>query len=232
VLGILALDTAFPRIRGDVGAPETFDFPVRIATVQGASVEAVVHRHDDEPLTAFIRGATELVEHGCAGIVTTCGFLVRWQDDLAAAVDVPVLTSPLLLLPLLERMLPRHRKVGVVTYSAAALTPDLLSAAGADAYTPVEGVDPSGYFARTIRHGARELETSHMARDVADAARRLVARHKDVGAIVLECANMPPYRDAVVEATELPVFDAAALFSWFHAAVAGSAVRYARHNLW
>src|SRR5574340_81207 len=144
MLGLLALETAFPRVHGDAGAPETYDFPVRIATVQGASVDAVVHRHDDEPLPAFIRAANELVEHGCAGIVTTCGFLVRWQDDLAAAVDVPVLTSPLLLL-MLERMLPRHRKAGVVTYSAAALTPDLLSAAGADAYTPVEGVDPSGY---------------------------------------------------------------------------------------
>jgi len=222
MLGILALDTAFPRIRGDVGAPDTFDFPVRIATVARASVDAVVHERDDALLGEFVAEARNLAQAGCAGIVTTCGFLVRWQDELAAAVDVPVLTSPLLLLPLVQRMLPRDRTVGVVTYSAASLSQDLPG-------TPLEGVDPGGYFARLIRHGAHELDPARMSGDVVDAARRLVARHRGVGAIVLECANMPPYRDAVVAATGLPVFDAAQFFAWFHAAVAGSRVR---RDLW
>src|SRR5262249_29561807 len=125
MLGILALDTAFPRIRGDVGAADTFDFPVRIATVARASVDAVVHERDEALLGEFVAQARKLAQAGCAGIVTTCGFLVRWQDELAAAVDVPVLTSPLLLLPLVQRMLPRDRTVGVVTYSAASLSHDL-----------------------------------------------------------------------------------------------------------
>jgi hypothetical protein len=43
---------------------------------------------------------------------------------------------------------------------------------------------------------------------------------------------MPPYRDAVVKATELPVFDAAQLVAWFYGAVAGSARRHGRHDLW
>lgn len=232
MLGILTLDTDFPRIPGDVGCAATFDFPVKYATVEGATSEEIVHRATDAMLPHFIRAADELVEEGCVGIATTCGFLARWQREMASELSVPVLTSSLLLLPTIARMLPAHRKVGVVTYSAAALTPLLLESVGAAPYTPVAGVDPLGYFAHTIRQGSTHLDSAKMSADVVDAARHLVAQHHDVGAIVLECANMPPYRDAVVEATELPVFDAAQLVSWFFRGVAGSTRRHARHNLW
>lgn len=232
MLGILTLDTAFPRIPGDVGCPETFDFPVRYATVAGATAEEVVHRGSDALLPKFIHAADTLVEAGCTGIATTCGFLARWQHELAAEISVPVLASTLLLLPLVARTMSPLRKPGVVTYSEAALTPGLLEACGAAAYTPVAGVDPLGYFARTIRHGSDRLDSAKMSADVVEAARHLVARHHDVGAIVLECANMPPYRDAVVAATELPVYDAAQLLTWFHRGVAGSSRPHARHDLW
>lgn len=232
MLGILTLDTAFPRIRGDVGAAETFDFPVRYATVSGATVDDVVHRNEDVMFPRFVAAASRLVDEGCIGIATTCGFLVRWQRELAAELPVPVLTSALLQLPLVERCLPRHRRVGIVTYSAVDLTPAVLAAAGADAYTPIQGVDPQGYFARTIRLGSAELDRDRMAADVAAAARHLVATHQNLGAVVLECANMPPYRDAVEAAIELPVFDAAQLLVWFHAGIARTGPRYARRNLW
>ncbi|MFO1316469.1 MAG: aspartate/glutamate racemase family protein [Burkholderiales bacterium] len=232
MLGILTLDTAFPRVRGDVGNPDTFAFPVRHATVAGASVDDIVHRRRDALLPQFVATANELIEGGCIGITTTCGFLVRWQRELAAELEVPVLTSSLLQVPLVQRCLPRHRRVGVVTYSAADLSPEALEAAGADPYTPVAGVDPRGYFFRTIRHGAATIDEQRMTQDVVAAARRLVAEHRDLGAVVLECANMPPYRQAVELALELPVFDAALLIGWFHAGIAGSRTRYSRHKLW
>ncbi len=232
MLGILTLDTAFPRIRGDVGAPETFAFPVRHLTVRGALVDDVVHRRSDALLPQFVAAAAELVEGGCVGITTTCGFLVRWQRELAAEIEVPVLTSSLLQVPLVQRCLPRHRRVGIVTYSAADLAPAALEAAGADPYTPVAGVDPRGYFYRTIRHGTEAIDERQMALDVVAAARRLAAEHHDLGAVVLECGNMPPYRQAVELALELPVFDAAQLIAWFYAGIRGTRPRYSRHKLW
>ena len=71
MLGILTLDTEFPRVRGDVGNPETFAFPVRHATVRGALVDDVVHRRRDALLPQFVKTANELVESGCIGIATT-----------------------------------------------------------------------------------------------------------------------------------------------------------------
>ena len=232
MLGILTLDTGFPRIRGDVGCSETFPFPVRYATPKGAAVDLVVHRRDDSMLPAFVEAARGLVDRGAVGIATTCGFLARWQDELTAALTVPVLTSSLLQAPLVARTLPKGRRVGIVTYSAADVTPETLAAAGLPAWTPVEGVDPAGTFGRTIRHGAAALDVQAMAADVAAAARRLVGSHRDVGAIVLECANMPPYRGAVEAATGLPVYDAAQLLAWFHAGLAATTPRYGRRDLW
>lgn len=47
-------------------------------------------------------------------------------------------------------------------------------------------------------------------------ARRLVAEHPDVGAIVLECTNMPPYTAVVQRATGRPVFDVVSLVRFVH----------------
>lgn len=232
MLGILTLDTAFPRIRGDLGCPETFPFPVRYATPRGAAVDLVVHRRDDSMLPAFIAAALDLVEAGALGIATTCGFLARWQDRLTAEVPVPVLTSSLLQAGLVARTLPRGRRVGIVTYSAADLTPELLDAAGVPAYSPIAGVDPAGVFGRTIRHGAATLDLRAMADDVAGASRHLVASHRDIGAIVLECANMPPYRRQVEAATGVPVYDAAQLVRWFYEGLAATRQRHSLRDLW
>ena len=214
-LGILLLDTAFPRVRGDVGAAGTFAFPTRRATVARATPDAVVHAPDAGLLPAFIAAGRGLAGEGCAGIVTTCGFLARWQSDLAAALPVPVLSSALLQVPLVERTLPPGRRVGIVTYSADDLAGDVLAGAGVAPDTPVAGVAASGYFAHAIRDGAATLDPNRMAADVVEATRRLLAKGR-IGAIVLECANMPPYRGAVAEAARMPVFDAAQLVRWFY----------------
>ena len=107
------------------------------------------------------------------------------------------------------------------------MTPETLAAAGARPDTPVAGVAPDGYFARTIREGRATLDRARMSADVVAAARTLVEVHRDIGAIVLECANMPPYRAAVVSAVGLPVFDAVSLIDWFYAGLVGPARNYA-----
>jgi hypothetical protein len=232
MLGILTLDTSFPRIPGDLGAPETFDFPVMHEVVAGAYVEDVVHRRRETLLPAFVDAGRRLVDAGCTGIATTCGFLVRWQKELTEALPVPVLTSALLQLPLVQRTLAAGHHAGIVTYSAADLGADGLAAADIDPYTPIEGIEPGSYFEQTIRLGRPTLDPARMREDTVAAARRLLRSHPHVGALVLECANMPPYRDAVQDATGLPVYDAALLVGWFHAGLARVPPFRARRHLW
>jgi hypothetical protein len=206
-LGVLMLETQFPRLPGDIGHPATFAFPVHYAVVVGASPRRVVHERDAALLDPFIAAGRRLVdEQGVAAITTSCGFLVLWQRELQAALPVPVLTSSLLLLPGLAH-------AGVVTVDGAALTADHLRAAGADAALPVAGLAPGCALQRTLLDDLPELDAADAEREVVAAALRLVRREPALRHIVLECTNLPPYADAVRRATGLAVHDITTLIA-------------------
>lgn len=224
-VGVLMLDTRFPRIPGDVGHAATFDFPVLYHRVPAASPERVVRAGDPELIKLFAEGAQALEREGVRAITTTCGFLARFQAELAAAVRVPVFTSTLLLVPLVARTLGPGRAVGILTIDAGALTAEHLAGAGIPADLPVvvAGLEREGAatFARSILGDEMELDVEAARAEHRAAARRLVAGPAEVGAIVLECANMPPYRADVQAATGLPVFDLTDLVRMVHAALPG-----------
>ncbi|KNZ32423.1 MAG: hypothetical protein AD742_11725 [Methylibium sp. NZG] len=204
-LGILMLDTRFPRIVGDIGNAATFDHGVLYATVHGASPQRVVRERDASLLQPFIDAGRSLVRDGATAVTTSCGFLVLFQRELQAALPVPVWTSSLLLLPELQDALPAGRRVGVVTADAASLAADHLRCAGASADTPIEGLAPGCTLQRTLLNDEPQLDVDAARHATVEAAQRLVARHPEVAAIVLECTNLPPYADAVRTATGRPV---------------------------
>ncbi|MBN9455798.1 MAG: aspartate/glutamate racemase family protein [Bosea sp. (in: a-proteobacteria)] len=217
-LGILMLQARFPRIPGDMGNGTTWPFPVLYRVVGGASPDKVVLQGAAGLLPDFIAAARELVGLGAEAITTNCGFLSLFQRELAAAVKVPVATSSLMQVPWVQATLPPGQRVGIVTVSAATLTPAHLEAAGAPLDTPVTGTENGREFFRVLIKAEKDDMDVDLARqDVVDAALTLVARHPEVGAIVLECTNMPPYAAAVQEATGLPVYDIYSMVSWFHA---------------
>src|SRR5919198_1700691 len=143
-VGILMLETRFPRIPGDMGNAESWPFPVLYKVVPGASPRRVVCDRADGLLDAFLYAAEELVQLGADGITTTCGFLSLYQRELAAHIGVPVATSSLMQIPFIERVLPPGKRVGVLTVSSANLTEEHLRAAGAEPATPVVGTDGGG----------------------------------------------------------------------------------------
>lgn len=219
-LGILMLDTAFPRIPGDVGNPATWPFPVRIKMVRDASPQRVVRERAAGLLDAFAAAGLELAAEGAAAIITTCGFLALHQRELAARLPVPFASSSLLQLQTLARTLPAGRRPGVITIEADALTHAHLVAVGADPETPIVGVDPQGEFAGTFLGNRPTLDVAAAEREVLAAGEQLVARHPDVGAVVLECANMPPYAAALRARLGLPVHDMVDLGRWLYAGCA------------
>jgi hypothetical protein len=217
-LGILMLEARFPRIPGDMGNAKTWPFPVLYRVVRGASPDKVVLGGAAGLLPDFIAAGRELVGLGAEAITTNCGFLSLFQQELAAELGVPVATSALMQIPWVQATLPPGRRVGVVTVSAASLTPAHLERAGAPPETPIAGTEGGVEFFRVlIKAEADDLDIGLAEQDVVAAARDLVARHPEVGAIVLECTNMPPYAAAVQRATGLPVHDIYSMIAWFHA---------------
>jgi Asp/Glu/hydantoin racemase len=217
-LGILMLDARFPRIPGDMGNATTWPFPVLYRVVRGASPERVVLQGARGLLDDFIAAAQDLVALGAEAITTNCGFLALFQAELAAAVRVPVATSSLMQVPWVQATLPPGKRVGVLTVSKASLTPAHLIAAGVPADTPIIGTEGGREFFRVlITAEKQDLDVALAEQDILTAGRELLAAHRDIGAIVLECTNMPPYAAALQAACGLPVYDIYSMITWFHA---------------
>ena len=217
-LGILMLEARFPRIPGDMGNAATWPFPVLYRVVRGASPEKVVLHGARGLLPDFIDAARDLVDLGAEAITTNCGFLSLFQQEIAAAVRVPVATSSMMQVSWVQATLPPGKRVGIVTVCGKTLTPAHLQAVGVPVNTPYVGTENGREFFRVlIKAEKTELDVSVARQDIVDAGRSLVARHPDVGAIVLECTNMPPYAAALREAVGLPVYDIYSMINWFHA---------------
>ena len=210
MLGLLMLQTRFPRPLGDIGHAGTFGFEVRQRVVRGATPERVVRGSDPAMLQPFIAAAAELVAEGCAAISTSCGFLARWQRELQAALPVPVWSSALLQLAEQQRL---QRRCGVITIEAASLGAAHLQAVGADPATPVEGITPGSPLHRTLLQDLPTLDETDARTQVLAAAQRLRARHADIDTLVLECTNLPPYAPALRQATGLQVLDVVTLLT-------------------
>lgn len=205
-IGILMLQARFPRIPGDMGNALTWPFPVRFKVVRGASPDLVVRQGAPGLLPHFIEAGRELVEDGCRLITTNCGFLSPFRAELEQALGVPVRASALEEAARIQAGLPEGRKVGVLTISAETLSERHLRAAGAPRGTPVAGVAPGCEFQRVILRDEDVLDTAEAERNLVDAALKFRSDRPDLGAILFECTNMPPYADAVSAATGLPVY--------------------------
>jgi len=207
-VGILMLETQFPRIPGDIGNATTWDFPVLYKIIKKATPDLVVRKGAPGLLEPFIRGAQELEKEGVRAITTNCGFLALFQKEMASAVNIPVFTSSLMQVPLAYTMVKPSQKVGIITVHSKSLTQKHLSCVGADKVPHIiYGTEEEEEFSRAILDDEMELDVNKSRDELVRVAKRMVSEHPEVGAIVLECTNMPPYAAAIQKEIKLPIFD-------------------------
>ena len=207
-LGIVMLDTQFPRPVGDVGHPETFKYPTHREIVRGVwpakVVQSAASLHQARTVPAFQAIVRSLEKRGAKAITTSCGFLVLLQKELQSAARVPVVTSSLLQLPAL---LKTQQRVGVLTISSMYLSKEHLRSAGVPRErlqdVVVQGVAPGTEFVTRILGNQAQMDLVQAERDVVAAALALKARAPELQTVVLECTNMPPYLFAIESATGL-----------------------------
>jgi len=220
-IGILMLDTVFPRVPGDIGHAATFPFPVLYHRVRHATSARVVREGDPSLLDPFIEGARALEAAGVLAVAGGCGFLAMFQRQLAEAVAVPVFASALLWVPMVARTLGPSHAVGIMTVDGGALGPRHFAGAGIGEEIPivVAGLEKGHAFTQVLLDNELELDVEAARREHIAVARELVERHPEVGAIVLECTNMAPYAAAIQDATGRPVYDMVGLIRTAHAAL-------------
>ena len=214
-LGVLLFDgRRYPILPGDVANASSYGLPVRMKVVKGlfdVPPPPQTWKNGEAPESARLMraAAIELREEGVRAIVAACGFFVSLQDYLAKAAGVPVFTSPLILVPLLSRML-GNRKLGILTASKALLDDSFLEVSGITKAMNVviQGIEESTEFYATHMGGTRiEMDAELLRREVVGIAARFAKAHPDMGGMLIECSNLPTFSADIQSETGLPVFD-------------------------
>jgi Asp/Glu/hydantoin racemase len=216
-IGIALLDQldSQPLIPGNVGNAGTYDFPVRLKIIKGLHDNPYPPVRDENgKYTADVQRTVDTVKEleadGVRAIVMSCGFFSVVQEVLTEEVDIPVFSSPLLLVPLISRLIGKRKKVGIITASKTRLTKEFLEPVGINDSIPylVEGLEASTEFYACFMGGTRTtLDVDLFREEVVAIADKFVKKNPEIGALLLECSDLPPFAADVQEATGKPVFD-------------------------
>jgi hypothetical protein len=203
------LEEHIPYPPGTPGNPTTFSHPVRYEIVRGVDISSLKQLNQPDSLPGFLAAAQSLVASGVSAVTGNCGLMIVHQAALAKVLPVPVFMSSLVQLPLIHAMLGPDAPVGIIASNSGGLKPEHLAMACGGHHIPtvVATMDGRPNFQAAICEQSGLLDCDAVEAEVVAVARALVAGNRGIGAILLECTDLPPYAAAIQEATGLPVFD-------------------------
>lgn len=211
-LGILMLDTQFPRILGDAGNADTYPMEVLIHIVENVSSLDVVN---DQKLShktrqKFIDAAILLENNGVSAITSTCGFLYKEQAQISNAVGVPVMVSSLSLYPKIKQEAGRG-KIVILTASSTDLVSLIhFSDEIEKDDVVIIGMEKCAAFSQAVlrdkQDQLKELRSDEIEEFIKSKLIELLSVRNDIGAILIECGNLPPYIPEIKTVTNLPVY--------------------------
>lgn len=225
----------YPLPPGDVANPTTYPFPVLIREIPGVDNNPYPPlTNDDGSYTDVVQrcidAAIQLEIDGVHSIAMCCGFFSLIQPIMAASVSIPVLASPLIMIPVIHQMINPEQSVVVVTASKNLLSGEFFSAVNVDISHRiiVVGLDNSAVFNSMCMGGkAISYETDDLRDDVILSIQHAQKSNPGIGAVLLECTTLPPFAVDIREQTGLPVFDFIACIEWLHRALVPT--RYSGH---
>ena len=203
VVRLFQLDTSFPRIPGDIGSPETWRAGLDIHVVPELSVARVIN---SDPGATDMTAVEAAMDRARGDILTTsCGFLCYWQDRLAARTARPFVSSALLALPDLRGRF-ADDELAILTFNADVLTsPAFVPSLGGFA-GPVAGLAKDSHLRQVIANDLPALDRQRAEDEIVRLVDGLCAAG-GVRALLLECTNLPPYKQALKARFDIEIFD-------------------------
>lgn len=204
-IGIIAVHLIYPKMPGNVANATTYPFPVLYKEVD-FEIERLFEG-DETIKDVIIDAARELERQGVRAIIGACGYFAHFQKDVANAVDVPVFLSSLCQLPMIKTGLSEKKSIAVLAASGDNINHTLLEKVGTDMdRLVIKNIGNLESFS-AIRWGKTELDNGKITQELCEVVKKLVNERTDIGAILLECSDLPPYAKAIQSVTGLPVFD-------------------------
>jgi len=225
-IGIALFDgRRYPILPGDVANASTYGYPVRLKVIEGL-YETPTSWNKTLKVPADIQRIVDTVksleDDGVRAVVTACGFFSVAQEILADSVDIPVFTTPLLMVPQIVRLIGSDRSVCIITASERLLVSDYLTAAGIELDMPVNivGMESSQEFYATHMGGTRTTwDVDLQRRELVEIVRNAVSRFPNIGAFLLECSQLPTFSADIQDVVNLPVFDYIGFIDMIHLSV-------------
>jgi len=202
-VSVLQLDTRFCRVPGDVGCAESYLHDPEIIRVPCASVANIV---TDQPGQIDLDPFLNAIERATGDVVvTSCGFLSPFQDQLQSITPKPIIASVLNRLSDLDVIKGADRS-SVLTFDATRLV---------EAHFPnpyrandfrVVGLRPNNPLRQRIEE---DVPDCFDASDVVSAvvADFALAVMPTTETVILECTNLPPYKPQMRHDSNVRIID-------------------------
>lgn len=221
-IGILVQDVHYPLLPGNVVNGYTYDFPVRFQVVPGAN-QARMHTGDATLVPELVATAKLLEQEGCRAVCAACGYFGHFQSSVANQVDIPVYLSSIVQVPWIRVGLRSGQTIGVLCADKKNLTDSLFDACGVSredyARCRIAGAGHLPEFSALLERRGH-FDNEILQQELINLAKQLVCDNPDIGAILLECSDMPPYAAAIQRALALPVYDFISMIKYVQSVVA------------
>ncbi len=215
-VGILQLWAHLPFFPGNVSNPYTYDFPVKFIEVKGSGIANIL-AGDMSLVDNIIEAAKQLETDGCRVICANCGFFAHYQKLVAKELDVPCYLSAMVQVPWAFVSMKPDQKLGIMTANSGNLTKSLFEACDITEEMQkrccVYGMqDYQEFWNMQIGEGGLDYEKT--GEQLLEQVRKMMNEHPDIGAILLECTDMPPYAHLIQAEFNVPVYDAITLINF------------------
>lgn len=223
-VGIVQLPANIPMLPGDMGNASTFDFPVLYELIPDIDPFWVLAAEPHPVvLEKTIAACKRLTMQGVRSIIGNCGFFANYQPEVSQALDTGVqfFNGSLMQVPMLLASVGANKKVGVMTANAELLIPSpALKNSGVEASdmdrVVIYGAE-KGEHMNNITGEKGRFNPKAFEKELVDLATKMVEEHPDVGALVLECTEFPPYAHAIQNAIRRSVWDFVTMTNFMHA---------------
>jgi hypothetical protein len=216
-VGIICIPGVKAILPGNIQNATTFDFPVAYRILEDVSFPEIACG-DPSVTPKLIAAARDLVRQGARAIVGACGSFGHYQQPIAAAVQVPAYMSILTQVPNVLMGLGPEQKLLIVFANVSAYTDLVRQQCGIAEPDRIKAVGLS-----ECEEFNRMFEADALfdpAKLVAEITATLTPHVTDeVGAILLQCSDLPPFAAAIQHQFGLPVHDMSGLIRWVQSSV-------------
>jgi hypothetical protein len=213
-VGVLHIASPFAFVPGNIQNATTLPFPIAYECVSGVTLADVL-TGEAKVEQGLVAAARRLEARGVRAIVGACGSFANFQQTLKNAVNVSVCASVLVQVPWLLNCLPSHKRLGIVFADRRSFTRVMQDQCGIHSLERLEITDCMDLAPfRALIDRPYVIAHAALSSAIAQHLRSFVRQHPDIGMLMLQCSELPPYAAVMQAATGLPVVDVNTVVSW------------------